>query len=107
MKGKEVLENIFKTGMLKDIINNIGGGENTENLQDLEMDIYLYFLENRGRLEILEKLHNVNQDKYYLTRIVLNQIRSKNSPYYYRYKKNALREEEITTNETEKGEELH
>ena len=82
-----VIEYIAKSNMLKNIIETVGKNEQKFNLQDLEQDIYIYLLENKTNEE-LEQLYNKKELNFYLTRIVLNNINSKTSRYYYLYKKN-------------------
>lgn len=81
----EIIKTIAEYNILHDIIKNIGGSTETKiNLQDLEQDLYLELIEKGdGKLEYL---YETGQLEYYLTRIVLNNIRSKTSRYYYRYK---------------------
>ena len=82
-----VIDYIAKTNMLKTIIATVGKNEQKHNLQDLEQDIYVYLLENKTNEE-LEEMYNKKELNFYLTRIVMNNINSKTSRYYYIYKKN-------------------
>lgn len=84
-----VIEYIAKTNMLKTIIATVGKNEQKHNLQDLEQDIYVYLLENKTNEE-LEEMYNKKELNFYLTRIVMNNINSKTSRYYYIYKKNNI-----------------
>lgn len=93
MTNEEVIACIAENDILKDIIRNIGFTENKTNLQDLEQDIYLELLERDD--DLLPNLYKANQLKYYLSRIVINNIRSKNSRYFYRYKKGENLKEEL------------
>ena len=85
MEHIKIIEEIAKTGLLRDIIKNIGFTEQKCNLKDLEQDLYVDLLEEPPNN--LKELYNNGQLKYYLTRLVLNNIRSKTSQYYYKYKK--------------------
>ncbi len=82
-----IYETIYREGILKNLIQNIGKLEDDENLNDLEQDIYLHLME-KGKEQQLQKMYDNGQIVYYLARIVSNQIHSHNSPYYYKYKKN-------------------
>lgn len=79
-----LIEKIAKEGTLRDIINNIGKSEQKFNLDDLEQDLYIELIEKQDKLAEIEKK---GQLKFYLTRIVQNNINSKTSRYYYNYKK--------------------
>ena len=59
--------------------------------EDLVQDIYLSLLNNS------EKVKNIPNDeiKYYITRIILNNIKSVNSPYYKLYVKYDLLKQEL------------
>ncbi len=77
------VEEIYRKNILRDIIKTVGKNENIENLKDLEQDLYLTLLEE-NKIEYIDE----KEVKFYLTRIVLNNINSKTSRYYYTYKKN-------------------
>ena len=79
------VEEIAKNKIVEGIINNIAqsGDRRLGFLDDLAQDIYLVLLSDKDFVESMED----EQQRYYITRIVLNQIQSKNSRYYYNYKK--------------------
>lgn len=101
MTNNEVIQYLAQHNILMDIIKNIGYLEDEDNLKDLHQDLMLELLERND--DLLVKLYNANQLKYYLTRIVINNIRSKNSRYYYKYKKDDYLKESLTN---DRGEEL-
>lgn len=68
---------------LNEIITNIGKDEEKENLKDLKQDLLLQLIEKE---DYVRELIESNKLKFYLTRIVLNNIRSNTSRYYYKYK---------------------
>jgi len=78
------VEELYKSGLLKEIINTIGVGEDPDDLQDFEQDVYFQLL-----TKDVEKMQTMNEDdlRFYLTRICLNNIKSKTSKYYYQYKR--------------------
>lgn len=84
--NNDIIEYIYKNKILSNIIKNVGYKENKINLQDLEQDLYLELLNLKD--DILVKLYESNNLNYYLSRLVVNNIVSKNSRYYYKYKKN-------------------
>ena len=88
MTKNEIVESIYRANMLRDIIRTIGKTELRHNLQDLEMDLYEEILNMDEGL--LQRLYNSNQLRFYLTRLVMNNIRSKTSRYYYTYKKTII-----------------
>ena len=59
--------------------------------EDLVQDIYLSLLNNS------DKIDNIPNDeiKYYITKIILNNIKSVNSPYYRLYVKYDLFKQEL------------
>lgn len=80
------IEEIAQEKIVEGIVVNISKGhsENPINLEDLIQDIYLTLCEKSATLENLTD----KEVKYYIARIAANNIKSKTSPYYYRYKKN-------------------
>ena len=99
---KKVVELIVKDKILDQIINNIAKDAKDEDLNDLKQDIYLELLEKNE--DWLFGIYERGQMNYYLTRIVLNNINSKTSPFYYRYRK--YKRQEVQIDDTaEKGEE--
>ena len=99
---KKVVELIVKEKILDQIINNIAKNAKDEDLNDLKQDIYLELLEKNE--EWLFGIYERGQMNYYLTRIVLNNINSKTSRYYYLYKKNKSVTTPIEDANTEEGE---
>ena len=83
---QKIIYNICKSGQLKSIIQNITKNSEDEDYKDLEQDIYMELLEKPEN--VLESIYNRGQISYYLTRIVMNNIKSKTSRFYYKYKKN-------------------
>lgn len=92
MKRKDICQ-IAKSGELKKIISNITKNSNDEDYRDLEQDIYLELLEKDE--ETISKMIDNGQINYYLIRIVTNNIKSKTSRFYYKYRKNKKQESSI------------
>lgn len=86
---QSVICNIYKNNTLRTIISNIAKDTTDDDLQDLEQDIYLELLTKDE--ETIDDLFLKGQLNYYITRMVINNINSKTSRYYYRYKKNKMK----------------
>lgn len=80
----EVIEELSRNKVVEEIILNVAGEMGFDE-KDLAQDIYLDLL-NKDE----EKLIHMSDKelKYFLARIVVNNICSKTSPFYYKYKKN-------------------
>lgn len=83
-----IIKELAEEKVVEDIIRNmkISVNEDKENLEDLAQDIYMDLMEKDA--EKIEGLYERNELRYYISRIVVNNIHSKNSPYYVKYKKN-------------------
>ena len=92
MKKYEIIDEISKNKIVEEIVYNIGS-KGDEDLKDLIQDIYINLLEKEDSL--IENLYNTNQLKYFIIRMVVNNIHSKNSPYYTKYKKNKINKVKI------------
>lgn len=86
MTNAEIIENIANDKLVEEIINGIyTPTEKKIDLQDLTQDIYLILFEMDN--EKLHKLFQTKQLRFYVTRLLMNNIFSKTSKYFYRYKK--------------------
>ena len=85
MEIREIAEN----RIVEKLINRISPTAIAK--EDLIQDIYLSLLNNK------EKVENISNDeiKYYITRIILNNIKSVNSPYYRLYVRYNLLKQEL------------
>ena len=92
MDKQEIIQEISKQKIVEEIVYNIGSKDD-EDLKDLAQDIYINLLEKEDNL--IETLYNTNQLKYFIIRMVVNNIHSKNSPYYTKYKKNKINKVKI------------
>lgn len=88
--------------MVEKIIANIAKNTTDEDLKDLANDIYLELLEKSE--DLLVGIYERGQITYYITRIVINNINSKTSRFYYIYKKNKAVQSSIDDTYAEKGE---
>lgn len=92
MTKNEIIGAIASSGMLRTIIQNIGGTTD-EDLKDLEQDIYLVLFTKDEKT--LNDLYTTGQMKYYLARIAANNIHSTTSPFYTTYKKPKINAEPL------------
>ena len=81
----EIIELIAKDRILEDIIINITGEIGADE-QDLVQDLYLDLLSKPSQK--LVDMEQRGELRWFLTRMVLNNIRSSNSRFFYKYKKN-------------------
>ena len=84
MTKNDIINLIAKNRWVENIIANIAGDAD-DLLNDLSQDIYLSLMEKDDDKVI--KLYNDNQLKFFITRMVLNNVHSKNSPYWMQYKR--------------------
>ena len=92
MNKQEIIQEISKQKIVEEIVYNIGS-KGDEDLKDLIQDIYINLLEKEDSL--IENLYSTNQLKYFIIRMVVNNIHSKNSPYYTKYKKDKINKVKI------------
>ena len=92
MNKQEIIQEISKNKVVEEIAYNIGSKDD-EDLKDLIQDIYINLLEKEDNL--IENLYSTNQLKYFIIRMVVNNIHSKNSPYYTKYKKDKINKVKI------------
>ena len=77
---------LFNGGKVREIIYNVGKGHNYDNTyEDLEQDIYIALLEKDEH--IIKSLYECDELKYYIARMVTNNLLSTTSPYYYKYRR--------------------
>lgn len=84
MSKYNIIDEISKDKLVEEIAYNIGD-RGDEDLKDLIQDIYINLMEKEDSL--IENLYSTNQLKFYIVKMVVNNIHSKNSPYYTKYKK--------------------
>ena len=99
----KTVEKIVNDKIIDQIIKNVAKNSTDEDFKDLKQDICLELLEKPE--ELLQGICERGQIGYYITRIVVNNINSKTSRFYYTYRKNKM----VTTSMedasiTEKGE---
>ena len=87
-KMNKLLTEIYNCGKIKELLKKIGAGENEENLNDLEMDIYLYLCEYEE--DKLFKIWNSGDFNFWMSRVICNQIHSATSKYFATYKNETI-----------------
>ena len=92
MDKYKIIDEISKDKVVEEIVYNIGSKDD-EDLKDLIQDIYINLLEKEDNL--IETLYSTNQLKFYIVKMVVNNIHSKNSPYYTKYKKDKINKVKI------------
>lgn len=92
MDKYKIIDEISKDKLVEEIVYNIGD-KGDEDLKDLIQDIYINLLEKED--DLIETLYSENQLKYFIIRMVVNNIHSKNSPYYTKYKKDKINKVKI------------
>ena len=92
MDKYKIIDEISKQKIVEEVVYNIGS-KGDEDLKDLIQDIYINLLEKEDNL--IETLYSTNQLKFYIIRMVVNNIHSKNSPYYTKYKKDKINKVKI------------
>lgn len=92
MSKYDIIDEISKDKLVEEIVYNIGSKDD-EDLKDLAQDIYINLLEKEDSL--IENLYSTNQLKFYIVKMVVNNIHSKNSPYYTKYKKDKINKVKI------------
>ena len=88
MTKNEVVNIIAKEKMVEQICSNIAKSADCDDtLKDLSQEIYLDLLSKDE--EKIVNLYETNQIRFFVVRMVTNNLFSKNSPFYQTFKKNA------------------
>ena len=83
MTVREVVERVAKEGWVEECIKTVSGGVWRSEYDDLTSDILLELLDQ----EKIVGLYQKNQLRYYVMRIVRNNLQSNTSRFYYRYRR--------------------
>lgn len=100
-----IIERIAKERVIETIIENVAkspldrdsGTLSDPYLQDLAQDLYLDLLQKPQ--EKIQEMYENGELRWYCTRMVVNNIKSKNSRYYYDYIKNNLKRVDCSVQE--------
>ena len=82
MTKAEIINDIAKRKVVEDIIAHIGKGT-YPYVDDLAQDLYLELIEKEENK--IQNLYEKKQLNFFITRMVMNNLLSKNSRYYYNY----------------------
>lgn len=81
----EIIGKIASEKAVEKIIANVSKDTDDDTLKDLAQMIYVWLMEDDE--DKIESMYQKNQLNYYITRMVINNLHSKNSRYYYLFKK--------------------
>ena len=88
MTTREVVEYIARSKLIQECIKVVTGGVWRSEYDDLVQDLLVEFL---GQGKKIVDLYKKDQLKFYIMRIVRNNIQSNTSRFYYRYRRFSLR----------------
>ena len=87
MTKEEVVERVAREEWVEECIKTVSGGVWRSEYDDLVQDILIEMLNQTKIVDLYEK----NQLRYYVMRIVRNNIQSNTSRFFYRYRRFSLR----------------
>lgn len=79
----QIIEKWANEKVIETIIYNIAG--ESPELSDLAQDLYVSLFEKPD--ELIQKLEAENSYKFFISKMVMHNVYSANSPYYYKYKR--------------------
>ena len=86
MTVEEVVELVAKEGWVEECIKTVSGGVWRSEYSDLVQDILIELLDQEKVVSLFQK----DQLRYYVMRIVRNNLQSCTSRFYYRYRRFSL-----------------
>ena len=86
MTVEEVVELVAKEGWVEECIRTVSGGVWRSEYSDLVQDVLVELLDQ----EKIVGLYQRGQLRYYVMRIVRNNLQSSTSRFYYRYRRFSL-----------------
>ena len=87
MTVREVVERVAKEGWVEECIKTVSGGVWRAEYSDLAQDVLIELLDQ----EKIVGLYQRGQLKFYIMRIIRNNIQSNTSRFFYRYRRFSLR----------------
>ena len=87
MTKEEVVERIAREGWVEECIKVVTGGVWRSEYSDLTQDVLIELLNQSKVVDLYQK----GQLKFYIMRVVRNNIQSATSRFYYRYRRFSLR----------------
>lgn len=85
MTSREIVDLVARKKWLEECIQVVTGGNVKPEHKDLRQDLLLELLDMDSKK--LEGLYLRNQLRYFIMRLVRNNIQSKTSRFYYKYRK--------------------
>ena len=86
MSTREVVEEIARTKLVQECILIVTGGVWRSEYDDLSQDVLIELLDQEKIVDLYKK----GQLRYFIMRIVRNNIQSATSRFYYRYRRFSL-----------------
>lgn len=88
------IQELAKNRVVEEIVANVAQPRDQQLgfLDDLANDIYIILLEKKDQVEQMPE----NQQRYYIARMVTNQLRSKTSRYHYNYRRYCINANQIS-----------
>lgn len=80
MTSYEIIEQLAKAGTVEGMVANIAHSPLTDDLRDLCQMVYVILLDYDA--DKIVELHDKGQMGFFIARIILNQFRSKHSPWH-------------------------
>lgn len=93
MNNIEIIEELARNKVVEEIVSNISK-RSFPYTDELAQDIYLSLLEKSP--DLIEGLYNKGEIKYFIVKMVRNNLFSRNSPYYTKYMRWNERKSELT-----------
>ena len=87
MSTREVVEEIARTKLIQECILIVTGGVWRSEYDDLVQDLLVEFLDQGKKIV---DLYKKGQLRYYVVRVVRNNLQSCTSRFYYRYRRFSL-----------------
>ena len=84
MTKNEIISIIAKQRLIEETVMNVAKSAD-DQLKDLAQDLYIDLMAKDD--DKIVNLYETGQLKYFVTRMVVNNIRSKNSPFWCNYKR--------------------
>ena len=86
MTVREVVERVAKEGWVEECIKTVSGGVWRAEYSDLAQDVLIELLNQTKVVDLYKK----GELKFYIMRVVRNNIQSATSRFYYRYRRFSL-----------------
>ena len=93
----DIINELAENKTIEEIINNIAQNPQEDTLRDLSQMLYEDLLLKDA--DKIVRMYDEEQLQFFLTRMVLNSVKSKTSRYYYLFKKYNNNVQELTYDE--------